>query len=215
MSEYLNRIRAPVPALGTRQKVGHTVAIFLAGIALGTFAKWLDLLGVNDAVPWQRLLGVLDWGNILSEFPFWILTGTAIAVFSENPGRGAYHVFLFFLGTVLSYHFYTVYVGGFNPQAYMITWYGVILVSPLLGYLCWYAKGNGPLSLVLKVLILTSMMFFSFYVGWIYLVPGRLANILFLLITMGVLWNNGKDMGMSMVGAFVLRVVIALGLDYL
>ncbi len=89
----MDKIRVPAPTLGRRQKIINTIAILGLGIILGVFSKWLDGLAINDAIGWQRFLGVLDLRNIFSELPVWVLFATAIAVFSEHPKRAAYHVF--------------------------------------------------------------------------------------------------------------------------
>ena len=69
---------------------------FLVGAALGVFAKWLDTLGINDGIWWQRILGMIDLGNILSLFPVWLLIALAVAVYANSPLNAALRVFLFF-----------------------------------------------------------------------------------------------------------------------
>ena len=53
MKNFLDKIRTPDKTLKTSKKVINTILIFLLGIVLGVFSKWLDNLSINDAIWWQ------------------------------------------------------------------------------------------------------------------------------------------------------------------
>lgn len=210
MKDYLISIRKPSHSLSCKRKIANTIIIALIGVMLGAFAKWLDTVAINDAIPWQHILGVLDLRNILSQFPVWVLLATAIAVFAENPWRAAYHVFLFFAGMTISYHICSIYLGGFNPQSYMMRWYGIALLSPLPAILCWYAAGQGKAALVLRVLLLAFMMFFAFHIGPWYIACGGIANILFLALMIVLISHGWQDAAIAVPAAFILRALIGM-----
>ncbi|MFQ9309252.1 MAG: hypothetical protein ACLR2K_04910 [Paraclostridium sordellii] len=197
-------------ALSKNKKLLNTILIFILGVSLGILSKWLDSLSLYDSIPFHKFIETIDLGNILSELPIWILIGTAISVFSKSPKIASLNVFLFFLGMNISYHMYTVYILGFNPQSYMMIWYGITLISPLMAPLCWYAKKNSKFASILRVIIFTTMMVFAFYVGWIYISLGRIINTLFLIIVVAILWKNPKETLTNLLYALVCRIVIGL-----
>ena len=95
---FLEKIRIPSRELPTLKKVINTTLIFLLGVGLGIFSKWLDNLSIDDSILWQHILGILDLGNIFSMFGVWILIATSISIFSNTPLRAGINVFVFFLG---------------------------------------------------------------------------------------------------------------------
>lgn len=181
MKEYLNKVRKSNDEINLKRKIFNTCAILFFGIVLGIFAKWLDNLSINDEIVWQRILGMLDLGNVFSEFGVWIFLAVLVAVFSKSPKRASLNVFAFLIGMTTSYHLYTVLFSGFNPKRYMLIWYGMTLFSPVLAYICWYAKGNGWISTLIAGGILSVMMLCSFSVGlWYFGFRSAIHTILFI-----------------------------------
>ena len=140
MKAWLYKIRTPNRDIKLSPQITYSILILLFGIALGVFSKWLDNMGINDAIWWQRILGIIDLRNVFSEFAIWLLIALAISVCSGSPLRAGLNVFLFFVGMCISYHLYTIVCAGFNPQRYMMIWYGFTLLSPALAFICWYGK---------------------------------------------------------------------------
>ena len=211
MKEFLNKIRTPDKNTKIKSKIINTLLIFLLGIILGIFSKWLDNLGINDEIWWQHIIGILDLGNVFSLFGIWIFIATAISVFSKTPLRASLNVFLFFFGMTVSYHLYTIYFSGFNPKSYMIIWYVITLITPILAFICWYAKGNGKISLIICSGILAVMLMSSFSIGmWYFYFKSIIDTILF-IGTMGILYTNPKKSVCSLLGS----LIIAFGFSIL
>lgn len=162
MKNWLNNVRKPNKNGKVSRKILHSLLILVAGIILGIVSKWLDNLSIADTIWWQHLLGILNLNNIFSEFGVWIFLATTIAVCSSTPLRAGLNVFLFFIGMNMSYHLYTIHFCGFNPRQYMLIWYGITLATPLFALVCWYAKGNGKISIMIFAGILAVMMLVSF-----------------------------------------------------
>mgnify|MGYP000622965375 CR=1 FL=1 len=187
MKEFLNKIRVPDENTTMKSKIVNTILIFLLGIILGLFSKWLDNLSINDEIWWQHFIGILDLGNVFSYFGIWIFLATTISVFSKTPLRASLNVFLFFLGMTISYHLYTVLFSGFNPKSYMMIWYIITLITPLLAFICWYARGNGKISLIICSGILAVMLISSFSIGmWYFDFKSVIDTVLFIGIMAGV-----------------------------
>lgn len=211
MKEFLNKIRTPDKNTKIKSKIINTLLIFLLGIILGIFSKWLDNLGINDEIWWQHIIGILDLGNVFSLFGIWIFIATAISVFSKTPLRASLNVFLFFLGMTVSYHLYTIYFSGFNPKSYMIIWYVITLITPILAFICWYAKGNGKISLIICSGILAVMLMSSFSIGMWYFYFKSIIDMILFIGTMGILYTNPKKSVCSLLGS----LIIAFGFSIL
>lgn len=212
MKEFLEKIRIPDKNLKLSRKIINTSLIFLLGIILGIFSKWLDNLSINDTVWWQHILGILDLGNVFSELGIWIFIAITISVFSKTPLRASLNVFLLFIGMTVSYHLYTIYVSGFNPKSYMMIWYTITLISPILAFICWYAKSKNKISLMISSLILTVMFILSFSIGmWYFYFKSIIDTILFIgaiLVLYVSPKNSVYNLLIALLLAFVFRILV-------
>ena len=166
--KFLNDIRKPDNDLKLKNKIINTLLIFLFGIALGIFSKWLDILEIDSSVWWMNIVEVLDLNNFFSEMAVWLFIALAVAVFSKTALRAGLNVFLFFTGMCISYHLYTVVFGGFNPEDYMMIWYGLTIISPVFAIICWYGRSESRVSTVINSLILFFMSASCFSLGMLY-----------------------------------------------
>lgn len=98
----------------------------------------------------------------------WIIIALSISIYSNSPIEAGINVFVFFIGMDSSYYLYSTYVAGFFPRIYALIWFGITAISPLLAYVCWYAKGNGKIAIVLSALILAVLFNITFAYGWGY-----------------------------------------------
>ena len=90
--QFLNRIRKPEKK-GKSKFVRASILIFLLGIALGIISKWLDGLGLDSAVWWQRAIEKMRLPQILSELPVWVFLALVIAVYSSSALKAAVNAF--------------------------------------------------------------------------------------------------------------------------
>lgn len=209
MRETLNKIRTPNINIKVKNKIINTFLIFLLGVILGIFSKWLDNLSINDTIWWQHILGMLDLRNIFSMFGIWLFIAITISVFSKTPLRASINVLLFFIGMTISYHFYTIFFSGFNPMKYMMIWYGITLISPLLAYICWYAKSSSKISMLISSLIFCVMFISSFNIGIWYLNLKSVIDLLIFLGTILVLYVKSKNTIYSLVISIILAFAIS------
>lgn len=212
MKNFFDKIRTPDKTLKTSKKIINTILIFLLGIVLGIFSKWLDNLSINDAIWWQHILGIVDLRNVFSYVGIWMFLAIIISVFSRTPLRASLNVFLFFVGMTISYHLYTIMFSGFNPKSYMMIWYAITAITPILAFICWYAKGNGKVSIAISSIILAMTMLSSFGIGmWYFDFKSMIDTILF-IGTILVLYVNPKNsiysLLISLAWAFVFRILV-------
>lgn len=212
MKDFFNNIRTPDKTLKTSKKIINTILITLLGIVLGIFSKWLDNLSINDAIWWQHILGIVDLRNVFSYFGIWIFLAITISVFSKTPLRASLNVFLFFVGMTVSYHLYTIMFSGFNPKSYMMIWYGITTITPILAFICWYAKGDNKISIMISSGILAVMLIESFSIGLWYFYFKSVIDTLLFLGTMIVLYIKPKNSFYSLLFAIVLTLIYSLRL---
>lgn len=212
MKEWLDSIRKPNKDIKVSKKIIHSLLILLLGIILGVFSKWLDNLSINDAIWWQHILGIVDLRNVFSYVGIWMFLAITISVFSKTPLRASLNVFLFFVGMTVSYHLYTIMFSGFNPKSYMMIWYGVTAITPILAFICWYAKGNNKISIMISSGILAVMLIESFSIGlWYFYFKSVIETLLF-LGTMTVLYTKSKNSIYSLLFAVILVIIYSLRL---
>ena len=162
MLNFLNNIRCVEKKIPLKRQIINTAAIALLGIALGAFSKFLDTVPVNHL---PTLLQYLDVTNFLGRFAIWVFIAVCISIYSLSSIRAAINVLLFFAGMILSYYLYSTFIAGFFPKSYAIIWIGVTVVSPLLAFICWYAKGQSRISLFLSAGIIAVLFNMSFGYG--------------------------------------------------
>ncbi|MDE6747759.1 MAG: hypothetical protein K2K21_01655, partial [Lachnospiraceae bacterium] len=98
----------------------------------------------------------------------WVLIAVCISIYSNSSIRAAINVFVFFVGMVTSYYLYSKFVAGFFPRSYAMIWYGFTAISPMLAFICWYAKGKSKLSFALSSMIIAVLFNMTFFYSMTY-----------------------------------------------
>lgn len=185
--------------------------LIIAGVALflGILSKYLDTLSINDKVWWHNILDQIQLNNFLSNLAIWLFLGLCISIYSRTPLSASIKVFVFFLIMNISYHISSIILAGFNPQSYMLQWYMFTLVSPLIAYIVWYAKGKGFGSVIINILIIAVVFRSCFSIGfWYFDTIGILYTITF-IGTIICLYDNILKSSLSLFFGLYLAYIIS------
>ena len=206
MNKFLNKIRSIENEIPITRKIINTILILCFGIVLGTFAKFLDTTASNT-LPF--IFEYLDISNFLGRFAIWLLIALYIAIYSHSSIRASLNVLVFFIGMVSSYYLYSYFVAGFFPKNYAMIWLGFTAISPLLAFVCWYAKGKSKISFILSVIIIAILFNFTFIYGWIYFdVYSILEVIVFGGALIALKRNTFRETTYMILSAVVIAVIL-------
>ena len=213
MIKILNDIKNAENSISNNRKLINTMAILFLGIALGFFSKYLDFRQAELPGVLMAINGVLDISNFLGRFAIWVLIALCISIYSNSAIRASINVFVFFVGMVASYYLYSNYIAGFFPRSYAMIWVGFTAVSPLLAFVCWYAKGKSKLAFILSALILAVLFNMCFVYGFGYFSAWSVLEVIVFIIGFIVLkrdtLRSSAIMGtVSIVLAFLFNIII-------
>ena len=187
MIKFLNDIRNAEKPISNNRKLINTIDILFLGIALGTFSKYLDFRQAELPSVLMAINGALDIGNFLGRFAIWGLIALCISIYSNSAIRASINVFVFFAGMVASYYLYSNYIAGFFQRSYAMIWFGFTIISPLLAFVCWYAKGKSKLAFILSALILAVLFNMCFIYGFWYFSTWSVLEVIVFIIGLIVL----------------------------
>lgn len=210
MRTFLNNIRYKEKSISYSKQIRNTIAILFLGIVLGIFSKFLDNTASND-LPF--IVELLDITNFLGRFAIWGLIGLCISIYSNSSIRASINVFVFFAGMVTSYYLYSKFVAGFFPRSYAMIWVGFTAISPLVAFVCWYAKGKSKLGFGLSAMILAILFNMSFVYGSSYFEMRSILELFvficgFVVMKRQTLKESIIMLAIGIVLAFVLNLLI-------
>lgn len=210
--EFLDKIRTPEKPKNIQRQILCTAGIFILGICLGAFSKFLDYRQAELPAFIQAFDRALDFHNFLGSFAPWIVIAVCISVYSRTPVRAAVNVFSFFTGYVGSYYIYCKLIAGFFPKSYAMIWIGFTVISPVLAFICWYARGRGVISFILSSGIIAVLINTAFSYGMFYIDIRSWLNILMLISGIAVVHKSQKEtvlmLGTGVVFALLLHAIL-------
>ena len=206
MLKCLNKVRKPETDLPLKLKILISVGIAVSGVLLGVFQKYID-----GGVEMPQIFQTLDIVNYFGRFAVWLLLGTVISVYSSTPVRASVNTFLFFISMVSAYYFYCNFISGFLPTSYMMIWIVLSFVSPLIAYICWYAKGKGVIAVAISAVILGVIFSQAFLITQGFYVT-HILEVLTWAGALIVLRRKPKEFaieaGASLVIAFIYQLIV-------
>lgn len=211
---HLNQIRAPQKSDSVQKQVLVTAGVLLLGACLGCFSKYLDYRQAELPGLLAKLDELLDFHNFLGGFAPWIVIALCLSVYSRTPFRAAVNVFCFFVGFVASYYLYSALVAGFFPSGYALVWIAFTVASPFLGFFCWYAKGKGPVALLLSAAVIGVLLNTAFAYGVLYLDLISRLNLVMLFLALLVLRKPMKQTLTMLAFAAAIAVLLKLAVPF-
>jgi len=208
MKSHLKKIRVSDRSVSMSTQILVSIGIIIGGFMLGLLQKWIDGSS-NDILP--VILQQLDIRNYFGRLAIWILLATIISVYAKTPFRASINTFLFFISMLAGYYLYCNYVLGFLPRTYMMIWVLISFASFFMAYICWYAKGEGIISIIISSVIIGVLFSQAFLIT-----QGFYVTHLMEVVTWGIgiiiLYRKPKqlaiELALSIVVAFVYQSVI-------
>lgn len=215
MKTFLNAIRGKEKSISVGRQVINTCAVLFLGIALGTFSKFLDTAASDLPFIFKYADVHLDVRNFLGRFAIWVLIAICISIYSNSSIRASINVFVFFAGMVTSYYLYSKFAAGFFPKSYAMIWVGFTAISPLLAFICWYAKGKSKISFALSAVMIAVLFNMTFVYGWTYFHIRSILELAVFLCGCVILKRNAVKDSMVMIAigivlAPILNVLIPI-----
>jgi hypothetical protein len=213
MKSLLNNIRKPDKSDSVARQIIQSFFVFITGLLLGALSKHLDYIPSNE-LPY--LIEVLDLRNFFGRLAIWILLAVILSVYSKTPVRAGINTFLFFTGLLVSYYAYTIFIAGFFPKHYMLIWIGLTLLSPILAFICWYARGEGKASLMISAIIIGVLFLQAFSFGIFYFGVSYYLEAIVWLVAVILLYKNPGQLAamlsISLAVAIFLKLILPFGL---
>ena len=106
---------------------------------------------------------------------------------------------------------YSNFVAGFFPKSYAMIWSLFTLLSPVLAFFCWYAKGKGWIAFIISAGILGFIINATLSYGMWYVDIRSYLHLLTLILGIIILHKSTKET----ICMFVMAIPIAMLLDIL
>lgn len=205
----LNKIRTPHKGSSLSKKIIFSLLCALLGIGLGIYSSFLDSLPKTNL---PEIFYTLNM--ILGNFFLWAFILLVIYIFCKTPLRAVINAFCIFAGMLPGYLIYSYFVENSMPDhSYIIMWATLLVISPILAVLCWYAKGYGTVSVILSAFIIAYFILqaFSFAGDFSYFeINYRGLEILLLIASIAVLYKKPKQTIISVILAMFISYFIVL-----
>ena len=210
IKSFLEQVRKPQNNISLNKQIVETAGIILFGFVLGVLQKRMDGAPVNAFLV---VMQQFDVGNYFGRLAIWILLATIISVYAKSPLRAAINTFFFFISMLAGYYLYCNYILGFLPRTYMMMWIAIALASFFMAYICWYAKGEGIIAMIISSMIIGVLLAQAFNLNinqgfYMY----HLLEVFTWIIGVVVLRRKPKEyvvvIGLSVVIAFVYQLVM-------
>ncbi|MDE6421426.1 MAG: hypothetical protein K2K87_13025 [Lachnospiraceae bacterium] len=210
MSIYLDKIRTPEKGISLKRQLMATIGVIVFGFALGVLQKWIDGSPSNI---FPLLMQRLDIRNYFGRLAVWILLATVISIYSKTPLRASINTFSFFVSMLAGYYLYCNYILGFLPKAYMMVWVGISFASIFMAYICWYAKGNGMISILISGAIIGVLFAQAFSLTQGFYVY-HIMEIITWMIGVVILRRKPKEVVIELGFSFMIAAVYQLAIPY-
>lgn len=208
---FLKEIRICTKQISKIQYIQCAFYSFGFGFVLGILSKWLDDTPSNGL---PDLLQSMDLRNFFSRIAVWLFLAVGIAIYSYTPFSAACNVFVFFTGMLISYYGYSHFISGFFPKAYAFIWVCLTLISPFLGYICWYAKGKGKIAIILSAAILAVIWNATFSFGLVYIEPISFLEMIIFGMTIWILRRSWQETKLLLPIFFLFVLVIKINMPF-
>jgi hypothetical protein len=211
---FLRRCRRADKMISFEKKWFRTLFVLIIGVLLGVIVIHSNNM-INDDSIVYKILNTIDVKGFSNRISFWLIIITLVSIYSNSPFRAFINILALTAGVLGGYYGYTTFI--FNEEFVfnLNTWLINASIGCTISMILWYAKGEGWFSVLISSLLIAFLFRESFNYGiWFFSVK-YIQEIVFLGLSIIVLFNNLPKTIITIFYSLPLAIVYEILLPYI
>lgn len=211
---FLRRCRRADKIISFEKRWFRTLFVLILGLLLGLIVIHSNNM-INDDSLIYKILNILDVKGFSNRISFWLIIITFVSIYSNSPFRALINVIALIIGVLGGYYGYTTIIFSEEFIFNLNTWIMYAGISCVISMILWYSKGEGWFSVLISSLLIAFLFRESFNYGMWFFNVKYIQEIVFLGLSIIVLFNNLPKTLITIFYSLPLAVVYELLLPYI
>lgn len=211
---FLRRCRRMDKMISFEKKWFRTLFVLILGVLLGVMVIHSNKM-INDDSIVYKVLSTLDVKGFSGRISFWLIIVTIVSIYSNSPFRAFINVLALTAGVLGGYYGYTTLIFSEEFVFNLNTWIIYASVACSISMIIWYAKGEGWFSVLISSLLIAFLFRESFSYGMWFFNIKHIQEIVFLSLSIIVLFNNLPKTIITIFYSLPIAIVYELLIPYI